>query len=147
MTDLFKTLEDDLSSILRDTVGNVGSPAQPAHEGVSLVDGPPEDAAVDGSPVASPGQSPDLPKRGRGAPPGNHNALKHGLYARSLTPEEREVLGFAQDAKGLENEIVVLRVKIDSLLANPLANADLLLRAFTTLNRMVRTHDLVQRGR
>ena len=42
---------------------------------------------------------------------------------------------------------MILRVKIDSLLANPLANADLLLRAFTALNRMVRTHDLVQRGR
>lgn len=114
-----------------------------AMNGASANGGP----GVEGSQAASPGQPVETAKRGRGAPPGNHNALKHGLYARSLTPEEREVLGFAQDAKGLENEIVVLRVKIDSLLANPLANADLLLRAFTALTRMVRTHDLVQHGR
>ena len=154
MTDLFKTLEDDLSSILRDTVGNVGavgndgSPAQPAHEGVSLVDGPPEDVAVDGSPVASPGQSPGLPKRGRGAPLGNQNALKHGLYSRSLTPEQREFLGLAEDARHLEQELPLLRVKILSLLSDPQTdkNQELFLRAMGLLGRLVRIHHRVKYG-
>ncbi len=35
------------------------------------------------------------PKKKRGGQPGNRNALKHGLYARFLLPDEK---------KGLENE-------------------------------------------
>ena len=144
MTDLFKTLEDDLSSILRDTVRDVGSSVQTAHEGVSLDDAAPEDAAVDGPPAAPP----DLPKRGRGAPLGNQNALKHGLYSRSLTPEQREFLGLAEEARHLEQELPLLRVKILSLLSDPETdkNQDLFLRAMGLLARMVRIHHRVKFG-
>ena len=139
MTDLFKTFEDDLSSILLDTALDVGSSVQTAHEGVSLDDGPP---------AAPPDQSPDLPKRGRGAPLGNQNALKHGLYSRSLTPEQRESLGLAEDARYLEQELPLLRVKILSLLADPQTdkNQDLFLRAMGLLARMVRIHHRVKFG-
>ena len=158
MADTLKVLEKDFTELFRHAFEIGEDREQPALAGVPVDAAETEPAAADGaamngapgvegSQAASPGQAVETPRRGRGAPPGNRNALKHGLYARSLSPEEREVLGFAQDAKGLEEEIVILRVKIDSLLANPLANADLLLRAFTALNRMVRTHDLVQRGR
>ena len=148
MTDLFKTLEDDLSSILRDTVRDVGSSVQTAHEGVSLDDAAPEDAAADGPPAAPPDSPPDLPKRGRGAPLGNQNALKHGLYSRSLTPEQREFLGLAEEARHLEQELPLLRVKILSLLSDPETdkNQDLFLRAMGLLARMVRIHHRVKFG-
>ena len=37
-------------------------------------------------------QSSTTPRRRRGAPPGNHNALKHGFYSHSFTRLEKERL-------------------------------------------------------
>ena len=54
-------------------------------------------------------------KRKRGAPPGNKNALRHGLYAKHFTESERLRLG---DMPALESlhEIHMLRAKLEDIL-------------------------------
>ena len=51
------------------------------------------------------------PKRGRGAPPGNLNAWKHGFYARVFTPAEKERLQ-GGEVDQLRHEETLLRVLI-----------------------------------
>lgn len=77
-------------------------------------------------------------KRKRGAPPGNKNALKHGFYSKSLTEAERLELEKARSVEGLDDEIALLRVKIQSLIENDPENIQLLLDATGTLARLVR---------
>ena len=77
-------------------------------------------------------------KRKRGAPPGNKNALKHGFYAKSLTEAERLELEAARTIEGIDDEIALLRVKIQFLVENDPENIQLLLDATGTLARMVR---------
>lgn len=59
---------------------------------------------------------PGLPRRG-GAPAGNRNAYRHGLYARWFSTAEREQLADVAGLQGLTAEISVLRVAIARLLA------------------------------
>ncbi len=47
-----------------------------------------------------------------GARPGNRNALRHGLYSRHLTPEEKLDLVAARAMEGLDEEIAVTRLMI-----------------------------------
>ena len=47
------------------------------------------------------------------APTGNTNALKHGLYAKRITPSERAALGEHADTTSLAAEIELLRVIIN----------------------------------
>jgi hypothetical protein len=46
-------------------------------------------------------------KRKRGGQPGNHNALKHGFYARAMSKDEIDELATIQD--GLVEEINLIR--------------------------------------
>jgi hypothetical protein len=75
----------------------------------------------------------------RGGQPGNQNARKHGLYARYLTAEERMEMAQAVLAEGLDEEIALLRVKIQGVLKWDADNIDLLSRGMTTLANLVRT--------
>lgn len=50
-------------------------------------------------------------KRKRGAPPGNHNALKHGFYSGQFRQIERRAISQAANAD-LTGEINLLRVQI-----------------------------------
>ena len=56
------------------------------------------------------------PARKRGAPLGNHNALKHGLYARSYTQSGRQALGDMPPLESL-HEIYMLRDRIARLIS------------------------------
>ena len=104
-------------------------------------------AAVQGSQ-----EKPPRPKTGGrqkkrvGAPAENQNARKHGLYARALTPEQQELLPEARSADYLTDEIAVLRIKIDALLADPATDPDLIIRAMGMLSRMVRIDTRVRIG-
>lgn len=65
----------------------------------------------------------------RGAPPGNKNALKHGIYSRYYTP--RELRALDRDVAGsLKDETEILRLLIaetgDSILAQPEADVPFL---------------------
>ena len=171
MGDPFKDLEKDLTSLMHIVAAGGDGRKESAFERVAIDADGTEVAAVDGAagdgdsavdaalhggaihdPAAgsphdaSPAQPSGLPKRGPGAPLGNQNALKHGLYSRVLTPEQRESLYYAEDAKFLDKEIVILRMKLETLLADPNTDTDLFLRALGMLSRMVRINDHMQFG-
>jgi hypothetical protein len=66
---------------------------------------------------------PSSPKRPRGAPPGNLNALKHGFYSRGFRKMDIDDLD-AMLEDGLDSEINMLRVSTRRLLELTQDNAD-----------------------
>lgn len=54
-----------------------------------------------------------------GARPGNRNALRHGLYSRSLSPDEKLDLIAAYNVEGVDEEIGVTRLMIVRALRQP----------------------------
>jgi len=94
------------------------------------------------------------PRRPRGAPAGNLNALKHGFYSRQFRKAD---LGDLDDIQftGLLDEIKLLRVFIRRVVEMGYGAADLptlvsLLRvvclASATLNRLIKTQHLLASG-
>ena len=75
----------------------------------------------------------------RGAPKGNQNARKHGLYATALSEAERLELEAARGIEGIDEEIAVLRVKLRQLLENEPERFDLHFQAANTIARLLRT--------
>jgi len=67
---------------------------------------------------------PGQPPRRRGGQPANTNALKHGLYSRTLTPEAVEALQVARTlpVTDLSEEIAALRARLAVLSPHQLAN-------------------------
>ena len=78
-------------------------------------------------------------KRRPGAPLGNQNARKHGYYSKVLSSEQITALPRMAEVRGLDNEIAVMRTKIYSIMKHEPENFDLLLRALSLLNRMVKS--------
>ena len=70
---------------------------------------------------------------------GNQNARKHGFYARHLTPDERLELAEATLVEGLDEEIALIRVKIQGILNYDPNNLELIARGMTTLASLIRT--------
>ncbi len=85
-------------------------------------------------------------RRRRGGQPGNQNARKHGIYAKSLTPEERALLQEARETFGLSEEVAVVRVLIATFLADPGTKPDLFFRAMNSLTAMVRLEMKLRTG-
>ncbi len=85
------------------------------------------------------------PNKG-GAPIGNQNARTHGLYSRRLTPEQQEVYENARRAYALVEEVALLRVRLDELLADPTSDPKLILQTMTVLHRMARADDRIRYG-
>ena len=56
----------------------------------------------------------------RGAPPGNRNALKHGLYARRFSSEVKKNL-LQWNLADFAAEVLALRVMVDILLGDALS--------------------------
>jgi glucans biosynthesis protein len=52
---------------------------------------------------------------GAGAPKGNTNALKHGLYRSQLTVEEEDLLDSYGGEKSLQNELAMARLQVSRL--------------------------------
>jgi hypothetical protein len=78
----------------------------------------------------------DLIKRKSGAQPGNRNARKHGFYSKALTGDEKRNLSFASGIEGLDQEIAIFRVKLNSLLSAEGENLLLINRTAETLARL-----------
>ena len=76
-------------------------------------------------------------KAERGAPLGNQNARVHGFYSNVLTPDEQASLDSAGDVVGIDGEVALLRVKIESILKNDPENVELIAKAVTALTRML----------
>jgi len=78
-------------------------------------------------------------KKPVGAPRGNQNARKHGLYSRVLDEDQMLQLDRARAVKGIDEEIAAMRVKLRTLLEKYPGRIDLQMRATGTIARMVRT--------
>ena len=78
-------------------------------------------------------------KKPVGAPRGNQNARKHGLYSRVLDENQRLQLARARAVKGIDEEIAIMRVKLFTLLEKYPERVELQIRAIATIARMVRT--------
>ena len=72
-----------------------------------------------------------------GAPLGNQNARKHGFYSTRLTRQERRAYNEASREFDLEDEIALLRAKLNSILKVAPENYGVLLRALSALTRAV----------
>ena len=71
-------------------------------------------------------------KHKRGCQPCNHNAHKHGFYFKRLTPEQLQGFDDALDISGLNQEIALLRVKLNALLADQKSPPELILQTITS---------------
>ena len=81
----------------------------------------------------------EKPNRKRGAPPGNQNARKHGLYSKFLTPAQAEKYEHALEIKDLTREIAIVRLKFDALLDDPEASSDDVLKTVSILSKLITT--------
>ncbi|MDE2801326.1 MAG: hypothetical protein OXK21_00405, partial [Chloroflexota bacterium] len=70
----------------------------------------------------------------------------HGMYAKSLTPEEFALLQEARETFGLSEEVAVVRVMIAKFLADPNTQPDLYFRAMNNLTAMVRVEMKLRSG-
>ena len=78
-------------------------------------------------------------KRPAGAPRGNQNARKHGLYSRVLDEDQMLQLVKARAVKGLDEEIAIMRVKLFTLLGKYPEKIELQIRTIAAIGRMVNT--------
>jgi hypothetical protein len=60
--------------------------------------------------------NPTQVKRKRGAQTGNRNARKHGFYSATLSPAETQELWNITTLEGVDSEIALIRVKLQSSL-------------------------------
>ncbi len=98
--------------------------------------------------------SPPKPRRLRGAPLNNLNALKHGFYARKF--RSTDLVDLAEsEFKGLKEEMTMLRVYMRGVIekssgVNSLAESIEVLRvlalAATSLTRMAKTQEFLTQG-
>ena len=84
--------------------------------------------------------------KGRGAPKGNKNALKHGFYSRALEAEFKAALAEAGEVEGLEAEIALLRAKLrDAIAADP-QNLKVIIRATEAIARLLKVQERLSSG-
>ncbi len=94
-----------------------------------------------------PGEEPSVSHHAgkkRGAPAGNQNARKHGLYSRIAPARRRGAMGKAQDMEDLSQEIVALRLFLLDLMANPEAHYKDILQGFRVLTQMVKANRMLE---
>jgi len=75
----------------------------------------------------------------KGAPKGNQNARKHGFYSQALDKAELLELEEARGMDGLDEEIAILRVKLQQLIKSQPENLELAVDVANTIARLVRT--------
>jgi uncharacterized protein YjcR len=78
-------------------------------------------------------------KKKVGAPKGNHNSRTHGFYVKALNEEERLNFQQATEVEGLDSEIALTRVKIQSLADREPDNMKMITQAVTALARVMMT--------
>ena len=79
----------------------------------------------------------ESPKRKRGAPLGNQNARRHGFYSKYLSDEQRKELAEALEINNPYEEIALLRVRLNSIIANPETPPDLLIRTMNAFTKLI----------
>ena len=89
---------------------------------------------------------PERSRRTRGGQPGNQNARTHGSYSRALTPAQRQRLSSIREISGLDDEIAILRLKIESILVNDPQNTQVLMQALSLLSRLLQSKMRLDKG-
>lgn len=80
-------------------------------------------------------------KQRRGAPAGNHNALKHGYYSKGFKQAELLDFSLASGMEGIEEEIALLRFEIKkAVIGKETKNIMPLVKAALALEKLIRTH-------
>ncbi|MSQ13912.1 MAG: hypothetical protein EXR47_07280 [Dehalococcoidia bacterium] len=77
-------------------------------------------------------------RKRRGGQPGNHNAVKHGYYARNLPPDHPHLVERARRLEGVDEELVMLRVKFRGLLAAQDTELQLILKTVHAIVHLVK---------
>lgn len=84
-----------------------------------------------------------MPEKRKRKPSGGQkvtqNAKTRGFYSRALDATEQLDFELAGDVHGIDDEITLLRVKIKALVEHDPENVQLLMKATTTLARLVTT--------
>ena len=76
-----------------------------------------------------------LMRKKRGGQPGNKNAIKHGFYSPSLSPEEISSVWHLVNVKSMDPELAVIRLKLVAALARDPGNHRLIEDAAKVLTR------------
>jgi hypothetical protein len=83
------------------------------------------------------------PGRKRGAPLGNQNARTHGFYSNRLTLKQQRALEAASCLSGLDQEIAIVRMKIEDILTASPDNLSALMLAINALVKLVKTKNML----
>ena len=84
-----------------------------------------------------------MKNRHRGAQPGNTNALKHGLYSRTIQAILNQLGTDLPDTTDLTPEIHLLRAKLQELVDLG-GNLELVLRATAMIARLITVHVAIE---
>jgi len=80
--------------------------------------------------------------RNRGGQPGNQNARKNGFYSKVLSAKQKHTLEYASEVKGLDQEIALVRLRLQSLLECDSPDIRLIDRLARTLAVLIKaSHD------
>jgi hypothetical protein len=85
-------------------------------------------------------------KRKEGGQKNNQNARKHGFYSKVLDAAEKRELKVAHDVSGIDDEIDLLRVKIQAAVGRDPENVRLLMAAVTTLAALLKARLDINKG-
>jgi len=79
-------------------------------------------------------------RRKKGGQKGNHNAIKHGFYARIFDEAEKVDFTVAAGVEGIDEEIALLRLEIKNAISGgDERNLILLVKAVGALEKLIRT--------
>jgi hypothetical protein len=84
-------------------------------------------------------------KNKRGAPFGNQNARTHGFYANRLTRKQQRALDAASNLDGLDQEIAIVRMKIEDILSTSLQNLAVLMLAISALVKLLKAKQMLRK--
>ena len=94
-----------------------------------------------------PGEEPSVSHHAgkkRGAPAGNQNARKHGLYSRIAPAQRRGDMDKALDMESLTQEAAMLRLLLVKLMENPDENLKEILQILRVLTPIVKLNLMVE---
>ena len=74
----------------------------------------------------------------RGAPKGNQNARKHGFYSHALSEAEKLEIEEVAGIEGLDEEIILLRMKLRELVDDHPERIDLCMEGANSIARLVK---------
>jgi tRNA G37 N-methylase Trm5 len=84
-------------------------------------------------------------KNKRGAPLGNQNARTHGFYSKRLSRKQQKVLESASNLSGVDQEIAIVRMKIEDILSTSPQSYDALMLAVSVLVKLLKAKQMLHK--